>query len=42
MGALLAAEIACVLAWALTGEPVALLAALAAGSGLLVVALRSG
>jgi hypothetical protein len=39
VGALLAAEIACVLAWALTGEPVALLAALVAGLGLVVVAL---
>lgn len=35
--ALLAAEVACALAWALTGELLALVAAVVAGMGLLVV-----
>ena len=39
MGALLAAEIVSVLAWALTGVLVAIIAALVAGLGLVVGAL---
>jgi hypothetical protein len=39
VGALLAAEIACILAWALTGDLVAIIAALVASLGLVVVAL---